>query len=83
MSNNLTNQRIHPRDDADGGTTASNNVDQAQAGWFDDASGGDLHLSSCGITEVVGQGAPHASVTDDMDLDPRGGTNDIGADQCQ
>jgi hypothetical protein len=82
VQNNLTNQLIRERDGAAAGTTADHNVTNAQAGWFVDAEEGDLHLASCALGTVVGAGAVLTSVPDDVDEDPRGATNDIGADQC-
>ena len=83
VRNNLTNRLVRMRDGADAGTTASNNVEDADASWFEDVATGDLHLSSCDLAEVVGQGMALPSVSDDIDQDPRADANDIGADQCE
>ncbi len=80
LHNNLCNQAIAARNGAT--ATTSNNIDDAQADWFADVDAGDLHLASCDIAEVAGAGAELADVTDDMDLEPRTDSNDIGADQC-
>jgi hypothetical protein len=70
------------RDGATGSTT-SNNVDNAQAAWFENVATGDLHLSSCNIPSVVSTGMSLANVTDDIDEELRTPDNDIGADQRQ
>lgn len=82
LRNNLTNRAILPRDGATDATT-SNNVEDAQAAWLENVAAGDLHLSSCTIPSVAGMGVGLASVTDDIDEEPRTPGNDVGADQCQ
>ena len=81
VQNNLANRLIRSRDGAT--ATTSNNIDDAQGGWFEDAAAGDLHIGSCANSTVVGAGTVLGSVTDDIDQDPRAASNDIGADQCQ
>lgn len=81
VQNNLANQLIRSRDGAT--ATTSNNIDDAQAAWFENSAGGDLHLGSCSNSTVVGAGTVLGSVTDDIDQDQRTASNDIGADQCQ
>lgn len=78
--NNLTNKNVRARDGATG--TASSNVVEAQAGWFVDAAGADLHLTSR-VAGVADSGEPVADLTDDFDRGPRpeGPGIDIGADE--
>jgi hypothetical protein len=80
VRNNLTNGAIRARDGAT--ATLAGNVTDAEAGWFVDAANGDLHLASCDRPRVVGAGEVLAHVTDDLDAEPRGETNDVGADDC-
>lgn len=80
IRNNLVNQLIRSRNDAQA-TLGSNNT-EAQASWFVDASNGDLHLASCSNAAVDGQAENLAEVSDDVDGDARGSSPDIGADQC-
>ena len=60
----------------------SQNIDTADASWFVDAANGDLHLSSCDITELSGQGTDVSMLNDDYDHHDRDSNIDIGADQC-
>ncbi len=78
--NNLTNRAITSRDG--GESTVSHNVTSAQAGWFVDPAGGDLHLASP-VGGVVDQGMFIEDFLYDIDGDPRptGGGMDIGADE--
>lgn len=80
LANNLTSHQIRSRNAAN--ATLIGNVTDAQSDWFEDASTGALHLASCAVAEVVGQGEPVSDVTDDIDLESRPGTPDVGADQC-
>lgn len=80
IRNNLTNGRIQARDGAD--ATLGGNVTDAEAGWFVDAANGDLHLASCDVGAVVGGGEALPDVTVDVDGEPRGAANDVGADDC-
>ncbi len=80
IRNNLTNQRIRDRNGAS--ASLSTNIVDAQASWFRDASRGDLHLATCDEASVVGVGTPLPSVPTDYDAEPRGASNDIGADDC-
>jgi len=77
VRNNLTNRRIRLRDGAD--AAMSGNVTEAEAGWFVDGAGGDLHLASC--PEAV-TGAGDVGVSEDLDGDARGDTAVVGADHC-
>ena len=43
IMNNLTNKRILRRDQ--GSAVVSNNITNAEADWFENASAGDLHLA--------------------------------------
>ncbi|CAG0926811.1 hypothetical protein TFLX_00214 [Thermoflexales bacterium] len=80
LTNNLVNDQMRERDGAHG--TLSNNVTTAQAGWFVNASTGDLHLLSTATT-VIDQVTAPAEVSDDVDGDPRpiGSAADMGADE--
>jgi hypothetical protein len=79
--NNLTDKAIQRRDTAPVATLL-NNLESAQADWFVDQDAGDLHLKP-GVDQVIDQGAPLGSFTDDMDGDsrPRLDGWDIGADE--
>ena len=80
ISNNLVNDEMRERDGAQG--EQSGNLTTAQASWFVDASGGDLHLHST-ATEAIDQVTIPAGVSDDIDGDTRpiGIAPDIGADE--
>ncbi len=54
----------------------------AAASLFVDATTGDLHLSGCDDTSVVGAGGTRDDVMFDLDGDSRASVNDVGADQC-
>jgi len=78
IKNNLTNKLIASRDG--GQATLATNITNAQAGWFVNLNGGDLHLASS-ISSVVDQGTNLSpDVADDIDKTPRPGAGfDIGA----
>ena len=80
IANNLTNRAITSRDG--GEATVANNVVTAQAEWFVDAAGADLHLATP-VAEVVDQGMFIEDFLFDIDGDPRptGAGIDIGADE--
>jgi hypothetical protein len=79
LANNLTNKPLTARD---GGTaTLVTNVTSAQASYFVNPTGGNLHLVS-GIAGVTRSGTPEVWVPDDFDSHARPATQpDIGADQ--
>jgi hypothetical protein len=77
--NNLTNKAISSRNS--GQATVRNNVTNAVSAWFINSTQGDLHLASS-VAALIGMGETIATVTEDMDCDPRpDGEFDIGADQ--
>ena len=80
VHNNITSHLVRARNDAT--ATTSQNITDAQAGWFVDAASGDLHLVDCSVSAVVGQGSAVAGFTDDFDHEIRGASIDVGADQC-
>jgi hypothetical protein len=80
LTNNLVNAPMRERDGAHG--TLTNNLTNAQASWFVNASTGDLHLQPSATTVIDKVTAP-AEVSDDIDGHPRpiGSASDIGADE--
>lgn len=78
--NNLTNKNISARNG--GSAVTANNISNAQASWFVNPSGGDLHLVSP-IASVVDQGETLTGVNEDVDCEarPQGAAYDIGADE--
>jgi hypothetical protein len=81
IQNNCTNKRIQARDGASG--TASNNVTDAQSGWFVSPATGNLHLVSGSISAVIDKGISIPGLISDIDGDkrPAGSGIDIGADE--
>ncbi len=77
---NLTDGPIFQRDNAVG--TMLGNVTNAQAGWFADASQGNLHLTTS-AAGAIDQASSLAAVDDDLDGDARpvGLWPDVGADE--
>ena len=78
---NLTNMRIWANRDGAQSTVRENETN-AQADWFIDPAGGDLHLRPT-ASEIIDQTDPLANVADDYDGDERpfGPASDIGADE--
>jgi hypothetical protein len=77
---NLTDAAIISRDGASG--TVANNVTNAQAGWFVNAVGGDLHLATTAIAAIdKAQSHPDVPVDYDLGTRPAGPAPDIGADE--
>ncbi len=79
--NNLANGAITARDGAPA-PVRSNNVQNAQAAWYRNASAGDLHLLP-GAAAAIGQGVPVSGFADDIDGEgrPAGPQWDVGADE--
>ena len=80
IKNNLTNMAIASRNG--GSADVETNVEYAEAFWFSDATGGDLHLSGS-RPEVVDQAMTLIQVSEDFDCEnrPQGSNPDIGADE--
>jgi len=80
IRNNLTDAPIWQRNSANGSVT--DNLTTAVAGWFVDASTGDLHLASS-ATQAIDTATTLSTVVDDFDGDfrPMGAGPDIGADE--
>lgn len=82
LTNNLTSDSLRERDGAH--AVQAGNITAAQAAWFINAPGGDLHLSE-GTTIAIDQGAPvpEGLCNSDFDGDPRpiGIAPDVGADE--
>jgi hypothetical protein len=78
--NNLVNHLMRARDGAR--AEQAGNVTGAQAGWFVNAAGGDLHLVPAAAGAIDRVRAP-GDVPDDLDGDPRppGERADAGADE--
>jgi hypothetical protein len=77
--NNLVHGRLIFDRGEDGVTQGSNVVDDL-AGYFEDASSGDLHLTAQ-ATDALAKGESLSDVTEDWDRETRTGDMDIGADQ--
>lgn len=80
VRNTLANRGLRLRDGAT--ATEAGNVFDASAADFVDAAAGDLHLARCGDPRITGAGAVLDDVVDDLDGEPRGAANDVGADDC-
>ena len=80
ITNNLTNKAISSQNG--GSATETSNIENAQANWFVNVAGGDLHLSG-DIAQVVDQGQSISGLNSDFDGDarPQGSGFDIGADE--
>jgi uncharacterized protein (TIGR03382 family) len=77
--NNLCDGTVLDRGSGTSGNVESNNVTNAQTGWFVNAASGDLRLSSSAPASVIDAAVVHAAVTDDYDGNARGSNPDIGA----
>ncbi len=76
---NLLDAAIQPRENAL--PTLANNLTNAQAGWFVDAVGGDLHLTAA-ATPAIDQISRLADAQDDVDAAARPAVAvDLGADE--
>lgn len=75
IRNNLVNGQIRARNGAS--ADMDGNITDAEAGWFADAEGGDLHLASCEVAAGSDVGAET-----DYDGAPRSRYT-IGADECE
>jgi hypothetical protein len=79
IRNNLVNKAIVARDNAVG--SLANNLANATASMFINASAGDLHLLASATT-AINRGVVLSGLTTDLDGQVRGGTvPDIGADE--
>lgn len=80
ITNNLANDTLRQRDGAV--ATVSGNIENAAASWFDNPSGGDLHLQETASQAIDKVSAP-GNVLDDFDNQDRpiGAASDIGADE--
>jgi hypothetical protein len=80
---NLLDAAVWPRDGA--APAVSDNLTDAEPGWFADPAAGDLHLLPAAVA-AVDQLDGSSSVEDDFDGDPRPSgdrTVDIGADELE
>lgn len=80
IANNLANAALRERDGAS--ATQAGNLTSAQAGWFENAAIGDLHILSSAVA-AIDQAAPASAVGDDYDGEARpvGPAPDVGADE--
>jgi hypothetical protein len=87
IQNNLIhvngNSPIWMRDGAT--STTAGNVTNAAAGWFVDATNGDLHLKDGSETSVIDKAVPMTDVSEDFDGNgrPVGAGRDVGAHEYQ
>lgn len=81
IENNLTNKSIQMRNGAT--ATINDNIIDADAGMFVDASSGNLHISAKGINYVIDKGREIDGLINDFDNErrPNGIGIDIGADE--
>jgi parallel beta helix pectate lyase-like protein len=78
VAGNITDGPIQERD---GVATPEHNLTMATSDWFVDMGAGDLHLTES-ATPALDGAQPRASVTDDIDGEPRSLiATDIGADE--
>jgi hypothetical protein len=79
ITNNLTNKAIKQRDGASASVTG--NITDAQAGWFQSPSAGNLHLQPTAAA-AIDRGAAVTGLSVDIDGQPRpSGAIDVGADE--
>ncbi len=77
VANNLMNRGVQLRNNAQ--ATVSNNVDNAELSWFEDAETGNLRLVDCNVAGVSG-GTDQGVATD---IDGQARDHDVvGADAC-
>lgn len=83
LSNNLVTHNLRERD-GNPQATLVGNITGANAAWFANISGGDLHLVSAALPPI-GAGVPLAAgvATRDIDHQPRRSPPDVGADELR
>jgi len=80
ITNNLANDAMRERDDANG--TESGNLTDGQASWFVNVAASDLHLLATAADAIDQVTAPANAPADiDGDARPIGAASDVGADE--